>query len=217
MNFLRILLCLLLPIGIYAQSDHEKYVEAKLISEVKWMQPGQPFWVALRLQMAPGWHTYWRNPGDAGLPTKIEWDLPDGFSAGEIRWPFPERFANPPLVSYGYTDQVLLLVQLQPPASLQPGTSVPLKARASWLVCKEACFPGSAELILTLPVKATQPELDPHSAKDFTETRQKLPIDDSLWTVSAFQEQNVLTLTVTPPKESKQQVGRLIFCPYEEM
>jgi hypothetical protein len=84
-----------------------RHVRASLVAEADAAQPGRSLLVGFRLEMEPGWHTYWRNPGDSGLPTKVRWELPEGFSAGELQWPRPIRFATGPLVSYGYEHEVL--------------------------------------------------------------------------------------------------------------
>ena len=81
----------------------EPKVRVELLSEVASIAPGETFWVALRQEIAPGWHTYWMNPGDSGEPPRIEWALPTGFTAGEFVWPPPERIAVGPAMSYGYS------------------------------------------------------------------------------------------------------------------
>jgi thiol:disulfide interchange protein DsbD len=102
--------------------------------------------------MVPNWHTYWKFPGDAGLPTEITWTLPDGWKAGEIQWPIPLKLDEPGGIQiYGYHDEVLLLQEITPPASLKD-SQVQLAAEASWLVCEKICIPGSAKLKLDLPV-----------------------------------------------------------------
>ena len=73
----------------------------------------QPTTVALRLKMKPGWHVYWQNPGDSGLPTTIDWKLPSGFAAGPIQWPAPHALPAGPLINYGYEGEVLHLVDLE--------------------------------------------------------------------------------------------------------
>src|SRR5262245_9768812 len=107
-----------------------KNVKASLVSETASIQPGQPLQLGLRLVMADGWHTYWKNPADSGLPTKLTWKLPDGFTADPILWPRPERISAPPLMSYGYEDEVLLPVTVHPPATLPAGQTLRLAARA---------------------------------------------------------------------------------------
>lgn len=138
-----------------AQSARSQHTEVSLVSEAAVIAPGQPFTVALRMRMDPEWHTYWKNPGDAGLATRITWKLPRDFSTGPIQWPAPQRIETGGLVSFGYEEEAWLLVEVQPPASLRPGSRVTLSARVEWLECKEICLPGSAELNLSLPVGRT--------------------------------------------------------------
>jgi thiol:disulfide interchange protein/DsbC/DsbD-like thiol-disulfide interchange protein len=130
-------------------------VHASLLADTTAVAPGKPFLVGLRLQMEPHWHTYWQYSGDAGLPTKITWQLPEGFRAGPIQWPLPEKISSAgDIENYGYSDEVVLLTEITPPAKLPPG-NVALKAKVEWLVCAQICVPGSKELDLTLPVDGT--------------------------------------------------------------
>src|ERR1700687_4245079 len=128
-----------------------EHVEAQLVAEKSGAQPGKPALVGLRLRMEPHWHTYWKNPGDSGLPTKIQWILPEGWKAGEIQWPYPQPLPVGPLMNYGYEDEVVLLSELTPPANAAAG-SAPVKAKAEWLVCKDICIPEKGELDLVIPV-----------------------------------------------------------------
>ncbi|GAB4521504.1 MAG: thioredoxin family protein [Parvularculaceae bacterium] len=125
-------------------------VEAEIVLENAAIRPGETFWAGLRMDIREGWHTFWRNPGDAGLPTTLDWRLPPGFEAGEIRWPLPERMiiGEPPhqLANYGYHNGVLLAVPITAPADLEPTGEVVLAARARWQVCEEICIPEEAEL-----------------------------------------------------------------------
>src|SRR5687767_525917 len=134
-------------------------VEAQLIAERESVQPGKPMPVGLKLRMAPHWHTYWKNPGDSGLPTRIDWVLPEGWKAGAIQWPYPKPLPVGPLVNYGYEDEVVLLVELTPPANATRTANI--KARAEWLVCKDVCIPEKGELDLALPVSAKEGPPDP--------------------------------------------------------
>lgn len=129
-------------------------VEVELVARDAAVVPGRPLQVALRIRHDPHWHTYWRQPGDSGLPTRIDWRLPGGFQAGEIRWPAPSRLLIGPLANYGYEGEVLLPVLLAVPPGLGDET-VLLRAQVSWLVCKDVCIPGEAALGLRLPVQAT--------------------------------------------------------------
>lgn len=189
-----------------------KHVQAGLLSEVTAIAPGIPFWLAVRLQMEEHWHTYWKNPGDAGLETRIAWKLPPGFTAGELQWPFPERMEEPPLVTFGYEDEVYLLAQIRPPDALQVGATVELKAQVSWLVCKDVCLPGEQALALRLPV-AAQPVTDAEVARKFAAARKKIPLRRTEWRLRAGLQDSALLLTATPPVHAKTHFRRLVFFP----
>src|SRR5664279_5701955 len=126
-----------------------QHVEAELVPERTAFVPGQTTTVALRLRMEDGWHTYWQNPGDSGLPTTLAWTLPAGVTAGPIQWPAPHALPVGPLVNYGYEGEVLHLVELKATPALAAGNAT-LKARADWLVCRETCIPDGADLTLVL-------------------------------------------------------------------
>ena len=150
-------------------------VAARLVPEAGAAVPGGTLWVDLHLDIAPGWHTYWRNPGDSGLPTEIAWELPAGFSAGEAAWPAPERFVLGTIGNYGYHGSADLLVPIAAPADLKPGGTVHLAAHATWLVCSEICIPGEAKLALDLPIAAAPSAGDPSAASLFAAVRARLP------------------------------------------
>lgn len=126
------------------------HVSAELIDGGGQIAAGKPFTVALRLTVEKEWHVYWKNPGDAGLPVTIAWDLPEGFTAGPILWPHPYRYGTSPEVTYGYEDVVVLPVEITPPAGWQ-GSSIELRAKAAWLVCREICVSERADVAITLP------------------------------------------------------------------
>jgi thiol:disulfide interchange protein len=149
------LLLLAIPCPGRAQTyEGRELVQAKLLADVTAVVPGKPFTVGLLLRMVPNWHTYWKFPGDAGIPTEIKWKLPAIWKVGEIQWPIPLKLTEPGDIQiYGYHDEVLLLQEVTPPASLNEST-VQLGAEASWLVCEKICIPGSAKLKLDLPVAA---------------------------------------------------------------
>jgi thiol:disulfide interchange protein/DsbC/DsbD-like thiol-disulfide interchange protein len=116
--------------------------------------PGQPLWVGLNIAHQPEWHTYWKNPGDSGLPTELTWTLPAGITAGEIAWPTPKKIPIGNLANYGYENTVLLPV----PLTVSPGFSasqLTVQLSASWLVCKQECIPQAGEFTLTLPARSS--------------------------------------------------------------
>jgi thiol:disulfide interchange protein/DsbC/DsbD-like thiol-disulfide interchange protein len=165
--------------------DPSPHSDAWLTPEVTSIQPGSPFTVAVRFTMDPGWHNYWRNAGDSGLPTTVEWDLPEGFTAGELQWPYPERIEVYPLVDYGYSDEVALLVEITPPANLPVETTAALSARVDWLICERICLPAYARLEVEIPVARRAPEVDNAWATLFRETRNRLPKAVPEWDVTA--------------------------------
>src|SRR3981189_1787087 len=150
-------------------------VKARLVSEVSAIAPGQSFWVALELNIRDGWHTYWRNPGDSCEPTKLAWQLPPGFTAGDIIWTTPHRFEIAPLVNYGYAKHAVHLVQITAPKDLKAGTPVSLAAKASWLVCSDVCIPEGADLQLKIPAGAQAGGIDPKESSLFSAARSELP------------------------------------------
>jgi len=121
-------------------------VEARVVVEQTSILPGKTFTAGVILRMDPGWHVYWKNPGDSGLPTRVAWDAPPGFAAGPIQWPLPERIETQGLVTYGYSGQVLLLSAITPPAGLPAGRAVTLGAKVEWLACRVECTPGAGYL-----------------------------------------------------------------------
>ena len=136
--------------------------------------PGETSTVALRLKMANGWHTYWQNPGDSGLPTTLTWTLPKGVSAGPILWPAPRALPAGPLVNYGYEGEVLLLTEVAVPREAALGDTLTLAAKAEWLVCRETCIPEEAQLDLALPVMGRSDEY-PQWGRAIAATREALP------------------------------------------
>jgi len=143
----------------------KEVVKASLQADTSAIVPGKPFNVGLLLRMAPGWHTYWKFAGDAGLPTEIKWNLPPGWKAGEIQWPIPLKTNDPgDILTYGYQDEILLIQEITPPTKIDPpppssgvasSSPVKLSAQADWLVCEKICIPGSANLELELPVSTS--------------------------------------------------------------
>ena len=144
-----------------AQPVKTGHITAELVAERQAIAPGETLHMALRQDIQKGWHTYWRNAGDSGEPTRIAWILPPGWSTGDIVWPAPTRQPAGPLMNYGYTGEVLLPVALTAPRNALPGQTVTLKAAASFLVCEEICVPEDAVLTLALPVVATPAAADP--------------------------------------------------------
>jgi thiol:disulfide interchange protein/DsbC/DsbD-like thiol-disulfide interchange protein len=190
-------------------------VKARLVSEMSAIAPGQSFWVALEFDIRDGWHTYWRNPGDSGQATKLTWQLPPGFKAGDIVWTTPHRFEIPPLVNYGYAKHAVHLVNITAPKDLPVGAPVVLSAKASWLVCSDVCIPEDANLQLKLPVNA-QAGADPADAALFTAARGELPSAELAATTARIRNGR---LVITLGKEwgaTLPQIKSLAFFPYDD-
>ncbi len=186
-------LLLLLAQSLSAAPVRAPHIAAELVAEAGSVKPGSVTWVGVRLVMEHGWHVYWRNPGDSGVPPAIEWSLPAGFTAGEVHWPRPDRIQEGPLVSYGYHDALLLMVPLTAPATLPAGERVILKAAVNWLVCKDTCIPGRAGLVLDLPAGSGAPGA--HAA-EFKRTRALVPEPvPPEWMVAATAQEKTLTLS----------------------
>ncbi len=121
------------------------------------VQAGQPMWVGLQLTHQSEWHTYWRNPGDSGLPTQIELNLPAGITAGDVQWPLPHKLKAGNLTNYGYDKTVLLAVPLTVSKEYKPNASqtLDLQVRANWLVCRLECIPQEGDFTLRIPVNSS--------------------------------------------------------------
>ena len=150
-------------------------VRVELVSESGGVEPGGHVWVGLRQRIAPGWHTYWINPGDSGEPAAIDWTLPAGFEASDILWPHPERIPVGPVMSFGYAGEVVLLTRISAPRGIETGSRVTLRGQASWLVCEKICIPEEARVELTLPVVGERPSPDLRGAPLIAQARRAVP------------------------------------------
>ncbi len=170
-------------------------VRAELVAHApQGLAPGEPAQLGLVITHQPGWHTYWKNPGDSGLPTELRWQLPPGVDVGEIAWPVPERIRIGPLANYGYEGEVLLAVPLQIAQTFQPprrtnlgnrsaagevtsalGEVLTVKLHASWLVCRVECIPEEGDFTLDVPLRGST-AID---AARFAaaQARQPVPVD----------------------------------------
>ena len=188
------------------------HVQAELGSVVTTIQPGTSFWVVLHLRMPAGWHTYWQNPGDAGLATAMHWLLPAGFAAGDMVWPYPQRLPVGPLMNYGYEGAVSLLTQITAPADLPPGQHVTLRAETTWVACATICVPEAATLELQLPVSTEKPPDDARWKAVMTEVQPMLP-SAAPWKVVFTEDQDTLTLVVAAPDVAASPITDATFFP----
>lgn len=158
------------------KTDH---AEVELIAEKTALVAGERNAVGLSIKHAPHWHTYWKNPGDSGYPTRITWEIPAGYGIGDIEWPTPKRLATGPIVNFGFEGEVLLPVTVSVPIAAKVGDSVTLKGKAEWLVCKDVCIPEEGEVALTLSVAKDAKPGD--AAPRFVAARAATPGDASAW------------------------------------
>lgn len=136
------------------------HVRAELLAQApQGIAPGQPLWLGLQLTHQPDWHSYWKNPGDSGLPTELHWELPAGLEVGELVWPVPHPIRVGTLVNYGYEGEVLLAVPVQVTPLFKPPIlatgHITVRLRASWLVCRVECIPEEGQFTLTVPVQGS--------------------------------------------------------------
>jgi len=196
-----------------AEAVQTGHIEVELVSQEAGAAPGSTVYVALRQKIQPGWHTYWRNPGDAGDATRIVWTLPAGWTAGDIVWPTPEKSRVGPLLDFAYTGEVLLPVPISVPANAPVGSVVTLKAAAAFLVCEQVCVPEDAVVTLTLPVVAGMPGPDPKWGDKVAETLAKAPKPAGLKAVFELQG-GVLKLAVTGAPLKGADMSGAFFYPY---
>ena len=148
--------------------------KATLLSEVKTLEAGKPFTLALRLEHPQGWHSYYQNSGGIEEGPSIRWSLPDGFSAGPIQWPAPKVKDGLLGKSFIYEGSPVFLVEIQTPPNLESGTSATLQADATWQICSESCINETQSFSITVGV-GNNSEIDPTQAPLFVEARAKLP------------------------------------------
>lgn len=151
-NSLLYVLALVPALSLWSAPVTAPHVTLELISDREQVVPGDSFTLAVHAKLESHWHLYWKNPGASGLPLELDWALPAGLSAGEIQWSTPQRIPLAGLMSYAYEEEVTYLIPFQADDSLQPGQTLQISAEAFWLICKEICLPGDANLKIELPV-----------------------------------------------------------------
>ena len=197
----------------FSNPVRDAHTQVELITDVRSIQSGHPFWVGLYMDMDEKWQTYWKNPGDSGLATAIQWDLPEGFEAGEIHWPFPVRLDYPELTSYGYEEKVLLLSEITPPEVLEASSQQMIKAHVTWLACGNICVPGKADLALTLPVQDEEPSIDKPIQEMFDNVMADWPLEKSEWVIGAYDEGDSFRLHLIPPDGPDHSLTQVMFFP----
>ena len=201
------------PIKGAHRADH---LEVALVSDRAFVRPGEAFRLGLRLAHDPGWHTYWRNPGDSGLATRFEPVIPGGMVSGPIEWPAPERIAVGPLANYGYEGETLLWRVVTVPQPWQGGPHAAFTVDAQWLVCREVCIPGEARLALDLPIASgsSTPSASPWSEHRAAFERAAAAVPDRTASVTVPAQRSADRLLIELPTTV---TGRRVeFFPYFE-
>ena len=175
-------------------------LEISLIAEIASITPGMPLTVGLHLDHFPGFHTYWRNPGMVGMETSLDWKLPPGFTASEIRWPAPENTFMNQYPCHGYERDVTLLVTITPPKAIAT-KEVTLSAETGWMCCAKGCFPGFETFSLTLPVR-DQPVTAPDHQALIAKAQKELPATDHAITATLLSavDAPIIKILFTSPR-----------------
>ena len=162
-----------------SEPQRDRHVEARLLSEQTQVAPGDAWWVALELKHDPTWHTYWINGGDAGVATSIDWQLPEGITAGPIRWEVPQIVKMLQLDVYGYEGTCMLLTKLKVHPDAQLPDAFELSAKVNWMMCARTCMPGKGVQLKLDMQRSTNPTHEPASpwAVRVQKAAQRLPGD----------------------------------------
>lgn len=181
-----------------------KHAVTTLIAETSQLKAGTALSAGLHVKLEPGWHVYWKNPGDAGLPIRLGWNLPPGFSVDSLQWPTPERIAVEPMMNYGYGEEVVLPFTVHAPKTQGEGR-VTLAAKAKWLVCKDICLPEEADLSLTLAWTGAvvDPAVESQAKGLIARFQDRLPLAKTSWQTNAKRIGDFVHLALRTPSGLK--------------
>jgi thiol:disulfide interchange protein DsbD len=174
------------------------HLRATLIADQDSISPGSTFTLGIQFTLEPGWHIYWKNPGDSGLPPRFSWSTPAGISVSEPLWPYPSKIATGPLVNYGYGD-VLIPFQARVAHTSKTGSTT-ISARLEWLVCKDECLPGEGKISLVLPLR-NETSLPSKHSKAFERAFASIPAPLERVSIAIEEQANQLILALIPLKE----------------
>lgn len=179
-----------------------QHARVELLSRQASVKPGSELQLGVHFKLEKGWHIYWINPGDSGQPPSFKWQLPPGFSAGEIQWPRPDRMqSSPEVTDYGYRDEALFMASIHPPQSINGEQLRGLRfaVEVKWLICREVCIPEHADLELFLHAGATKE--NSATAKLFADAKKLLPMPmPQRWAVRAESRKDDFLLTIRAGK-----------------
>ncbi len=200
--------CLALAAAALATGDNP--LAPELVAQNTSISAGRPFYVGLHLQHPEGYHTYWKYPGIVGIPTAIQWHLPEGWSAGPIEWPAPERVLMFQIKAQGFHGELVLPVKITPPENLAAGTTVTLQGRAQWMCCGRQCHPGFKELDLQITVEDGPAHPDPRWSALFQRSLDTVAQTCLEWSASAERSGQEIVLGLQPvSKAAKAQFAHI--------
>src|SRR5579863_884835 len=195
---MRTKLALLLLVSAAVHAANLPHGSVELLSKYNRAARMGPLKLGLHFQLEPGWHIYWKNPGDAGQAPRIHWTSPSGVDGGEIDWPAPDRLTAGPLVDFGYEQDVLLPMSLDFPAGAMNEKWLELRGEVRALICREVCIPGRAEVSLYVPVQDDATAANPQVAVLFSRAESRLPVKmPSSWRLSAAQSGDQILLRIS--------------------
>jgi|TARA_B100001250_G_scaffold393762_1_gene396862 thiol:disulfide interchange protein DsbD len=214
---MRLILGLLLLFATHsiAKPVREGALITELVSSKQSIAPGETIDIALRIKHDKGWHTYWKSPGIVGVPTGLDWKLPEGFEAGKILWPQPEAVKMGPYDAYGYHDEVFLIIPLTAPQSAEPGSKSLIQARASWMCCSTVCQPAFADLNLSIQIsKKNQPQKITKWSNLIKDSRSTFAKSNKSWKTTAVRKGKKIILTLSPIEKEKPSLPKTpyFFC-----
>lgn len=193
------LLVVALPLGTAAAQSkpRDPVVRVTVVSEMSEVAPGETVWIAMHQDIYPGWHTYWLNAGDAGAAPTLTWHLPEGYEVGALNFPPPERIPYVDLMNFGYSDEVVLPMELSVPETARVGDVVTLEADARWLVCEEICIPEDGKVSLRVRIGDAN-QRDDIWAPIIDDARASLPVPAPFETDFSLTETSVELLLKSP-------------------
>jgi len=206
-------LCFLTVLTIYLNAQQTSAANAKIVIDSFSFEKSRVIPIGILIDLEKDWHIYWRNPGDSGMPTSIDFELPDGVGISEIQWPVPKVFEFDGLASFGYEKQVLLIAELNIPKNFK-SNSVLITAKLKSLICRDFCIPFNANV--SKEIKLTNEFLaEEEISKLFSQTRIHLPEIKNDFELSVVPEEDNIILTVMNLNYELLKINSLYFLPYE--
>ena len=196
---------------LQAKERKEQPSTLKVVSSVASARPGQVFWGGIQIDLDPGWHTYWCNPGDSGLPPRIIWQLPQGVQIEPLQYPSPKRFVKAPLVSYGYEGTVTYPFRVRLDKQLKNGNPITIEGKARWLVCTDTCIPQKTDIKWKIPMGRTTAT----AAPGLTAARNNLPQPGASLAVTATKDKQHYYIRLKAPDQPK-PIQSVLFFPKQQ-